>query len=153
MRRPLPGGWRRTAGYGKSDAMFGKGLILVLLASAALPALAGDLILSASDTSIPKDFTCGDAKKQLAGKYSLDVVFEPSPAPHSILKVSKAGKVLCTIEGSGTTQHDKMVTSKTRLFISVDTDRKAIDIVVITPTDMRDKVRNQVFYLPLSEAN
>ena len=132
--------------------MFGKGLILLILASAALPALAGDLILSATDTNIPKDFTCGEAKKQLAGKYSLDIVYEPSPSPHSTLKVSKAGKVLCTVEGSGTTLHDKMVTSKTRLFTRVDSDRKVVEIVVITPSEMRDRVRNQVFYLPLSEA-
>ena len=33
----------------------------------------------------------------------------------------------------------------------MDSERKAFEIVVITPTEMRGKVRNQVFYLPLSE--
>jgi hypothetical protein len=132
--------------------MLHKGLIFLLLAGTALPALAGDLILSVSDTSIPKAFSCGESKKLLAGRYTLDVIYEQSPTAHSVLKVSKGGKPVCSVEGSGTTLHEKMTTSKTRLFTRVDPDRKAFEIVVITPTEMRGKVRNQVFYLPLIEA-
>ena len=128
------------------------GLILLLLASVSLPAaFAGEVIISADDASIPKDFSCGDAKKLLAGRYGLEAVYEPSPTAHSILRITKGGKVLCSVEGSGTNLHDKMSTSKVRLFTRVDSERKAFEIVVITPTEMRGKVRNQVFYLPLSE--
>ena len=124
-----------------------------LLAAGALSAaFAGEVILVASGTALPKEFACGESKKLAAGKYDLEVTFEPTPTAHSTLKISKAGKTICSVEGSGTTQHDKMSTSKTRLFSRFDADRKATEIIVITPTGMRDKVRNQIFYLPESAA-
>jgi len=58
---------------------------------------------------------------------------------------------VCSIQGSGTTQYEKMSTSKTRLYSRFDSGRKATEIIVITPSDMREKVRNQVFYLAESE--
>jgi hypothetical protein len=113
--------------------MLKKVLILLLLAAAVAPAaLAGEVILSADDISLPKDFSCGEAKNLLAGRYGLEVVYEPTPSAHSTLKVAKGGKPLCSVEGSGTSLHDKMATSKVRLFTRVDS--------------------NQVFYLPLVEA-
>jgi hypothetical protein len=133
--------------------MLEKILVCCLLGAAALPAaFAGEVILVAGDTALPKEFTCGDGKKLAAGKYDLEVTFEPTPTAHSTLKISKAGKALCSVEGSGTTLHDKMSTSKTRLFSRFDSDRKATEIIVITPTGMRAKVRNQVFYLPETAA-
>lgn len=127
-------------------------VVVLLLALTALPALAGDVLVSASDTSIPKDFLCGTAKEP-AGRYSLEVSYESNPSPKSTLKVTKAGKTLCTIEGAGTAQHEKMSTSKVRLFTRVDEGRKAVEVVVVTPTGMRGRLRNQIFYLPLSESS
>lgn len=125
---------------------------LALFAAAALPALAGEVVISATDMSIPQGFTCPETKSSAAGRYGLSVVYEPSPAPHSVLKVTKAGKTLCTVEGSATSLHGGLATSKIRLFTRVDAQRKALEVVVILPSEMRDKIRNQVFYLPLIDA-
>jgi hypothetical protein len=127
-------------------------VLVLLLAATALPALAGDVLVSANDISIPKGFLCAEAKEP-AGRYGLEVSFETSPALKSTLKVTKAGKTLCTIEGAGTTQHDKMSTTKVRLFTRVDAERKAVEVVVVTPTGMRGSLRNQIFYLPLAESS
>jgi len=133
--------------------MLKKILVCCLLGAGVLPtAIAGEVLLVASGTALPKEFVCGEAKKLAAGKYDLEVTFEPTPTAHSTLKISKAGKALCSVEGSGTTLYDKMSTSKTRLLNRYDSDRQATEIVVVTPTGMRDKVRNQVFYLPESAA-
>ena len=124
------------------------GLALCLLGAAALPAHAGEVLLLASGTSLPKDFSCGDAKPFTAGKYDLEVTYDTQPSARSTLRISKDGRTLCSVEGSGTSLHEKMASSKTRLFSRFDAERKATEIVVITPTGMRDQIRNQVFYLP-----
>lgn len=123
-------------------------LTTLLLSLLATPAFPTDIVLRASSIQLPRSFVCDGMRD--AGRYALDVECEPGSDRPCVMRIQKAPKTLCQVEGSATTAYDTMVTAKVRVFTRVNEGAKSIQIDVIVPNEARSRFKNQSFHIPLA---
>ena len=111
-------------------------------------AQAAEVLFKGSGISLPASFYCNGVTLP-AGKYDLSASYEPQPNEGTSLKVFHGRKTVCEVKGSSTTATSSMSASKVRLLTRVNDPMQAIQIDLILPAGVRERVTNQVYYLPL----
>ena len=122
--------------------------LCAIIMAVSLPAMGAERIFKGSGIDIPRAFTCGGATRP-AGRYTLDVQYDPKPKDRSVLTVLDGDKPLCEVSGTSN-RGNLMETAKVRVFTRVNTEMESVQVEVIVPSAARTRVPNQVFYLPLA---
>ena len=117
-----------------------------------LPAGAAEVLFKGTGINIPQSFLCGGTTRP-AGRYDLEVQYDPKPADKSALRISKENQSLCELPGSSTSTYNSLATNKVRLFTKVNSEMQAIQVDIVLPAGVRSRVSNQVFYVPLAAKN
>jgi hypothetical protein len=97
--------------------------------------------------SIPSSFAC-EGKTFVAGKYDLSAFYEPQPNEGTHLQVFKGTRMICEVKGSSTTANSDLAASKVRMLTRLNSQMQCVQIDIVLPSSVRERIHNQVFYLP-----
>jgi hypothetical protein len=124
--------------------------IAVLTGSA--PARAAEVLFKGSGITLSSAFSCA-GETHPAGKYDLAAFYEPQPNESTHLQVFKGRKTICEVKGTSTVANGDLSSSKVRLLSRVNDQMQSIQIDLVLPSAIRERIHNQVFYLPLPAKN
>jgi hypothetical protein len=125
-------------------------LLLILTSAAAIPqsALASDVIFRARGIDFYKPFVCSN-KTIPGGRHDIEVSWDET-SHSSVLTVFKGDLNVCETSGANLAG-SQMPGSKIHIVTRIDPQKKAVEIEMIIPTGLRDRIPSQVFFLPLAE--
>ena len=125
------------------------GLGALFLTASATATAEPEVVFRGNDIELAKSFQCGGRMPQ--GKYALEILSDTDASTGPILKVSRGEKTLCEVVGKpGDPSYDGMKPKKVRVFTRVNTEAKALQIDLAVPDDLRQRIPNRTFLLPLA---